>query len=100
MLIQESRQHHRATYSRTRLRKYLVWAIFGRKKAGYFRWIGLFPIFTGRGVRTALLLFIPLTLIVGRLLSPDPELHQAAAADNTVAGTIKAQVRSARKSCS
>ncbi|NNU16075.1 CPBP family intramembrane metalloprotease [Parvularcula sp. ZS-1/3] len=65
----------------------IVWAIFGRKKAGYFRWIGLIAP-TGRSMLWALGLFVLIKAVSG-IMFLVPELSQAASADNTVAGQIR-----------
>lgn len=67
----------------------IFWAIFGRKKAGYFSYIGLIAP-TWRSMRTALLLFI----VVGgasAAIYAIPELREGASAKNTIAGALREQ---------
>lgn len=68
---------------------FLVWAIFGRKKAGFFGWIGL-TLPTARSMGIAFLIFLVWgTVSIGLFFLPG--LHEAATGESTVAGAIKEQ---------
>ncbi len=68
---------------------FAAWAIFGRKAAGFRRWIGLTAP-TSRSMLVALAIFI-MWLVVKGALFLWPEWTAGAAADNTVAGMLRAQ---------
>lgn len=67
----------------------VVWLIFGRKRANFFRWLGLYaPPATGwLWALGAALIVIPLSLAI--FLTPS--LHAMAAGGNTVAGMLREQ---------
>lgn len=65
----------------------IVWAIFGRKQAGFLKYLGLYAP-TGRSMAIALGLFVVCTLLSG-VFYILPELRAAGAADNTVAGAVR-----------
>jgi len=66
-----------------------VWLVFGRKTAGFLRYTGLYAP-SGRSMLVALVLFIAWSAVT-TLIYFQPEISAAAAADNTVAGMIRAQ---------
>ena len=68
---------------------FIVWAVFGRKVAGFFEWVGL-KLPTPGSMGTALLVFL-IWGAVSAALYFWPELRESAAGDNTVAGTLKEQ---------
>jgi len=65
----------------------LVWAVFGRKKSGFLKYVGLYAP-TPRSVWIALGLFFVCTAL-SSVFYILPQLREAAAADNTVAGAIR-----------
>lgn len=67
----------------------IVWAISGRKKAGFFHWVGLIRP-TPESMGTAFLIFIGWSLVSSAVFLW-PEFRNAAKADNTVAGMLKEQ---------
>ncbi len=67
----------------------LFWAIFGRKRAGFFTWIGLFAP-TAKSMGVALAIFIPVSAASSAFIFM-PALKEAARAENTVAGALQAQ---------
>lgn len=64
----------------------VFWALFGRKKDGFFRWIGLVPAPPG-AMGFAFLVFLAWS-VVTVLFFLWPEMREAASADNTIAGTL------------
>lgn len=67
----------------------LVWLVFGRKRNGLFAYLGLIPPMA-RSMTVAFAIFIAWQA-VKVFFYFHPEIREAAAADNTVAGQIRAQ---------
>ncbi len=67
----------------------VYWAAFGRKKAGFFTYIGLTAP-NGRGLKTATVFFILLSLANIYFFS-QPDVQAAVNAENTVTGKLREQ---------
>ena len=65
----------------------VVWGLFGRKKSGFLKYVGLYAP-TPRSMAIAFGLFFVYTLLSGSIYLL-PGMREAAAADNTVAGVIR-----------